>query len=87
MGDGALRDFITCYKAGRRTTRTESERFRRFDVAKLLEGDRCSLDVGLSNRNDGIGDFPSPAALAAEIIDKLETAADAIRSVEEDLGR
>jgi type I restriction enzyme M protein len=87
MGDGALQEFITCYKVDRRTTRTESERFRRFDVAKLLEGDRCSLDVGLSNRNDGIGDFPSPAALAAEIIDKLETAADAIRSVEEDLGR
>jgi type I restriction enzyme M protein len=88
MGDGALRDFVNCFKSSSRATRTESERFKRFDVADLLKRDRCSLDLGLSDPGDGEEEvLPPPAILAAEIIDKLEAAADAIRVVEEQLGR
>jgi type I restriction enzyme M protein len=38
-------DFVACYRAGQRTARRETERFRRFDVDELLARDKLNPDI------------------------------------------
>jgi type I restriction enzyme M protein len=68
-----LADFIECYKAEDRTTREETERFRRFTHAELAARDKASLDITWL-KDDSLEDaanLPSPEILVAEIQDEL----------------
>jgi type I restriction enzyme M protein len=83
--DDSLLEFTKCFRTDNRSARTPSDRFRCFDISELLARERCSLDVGLDDGTGGMEVLPPPAEIAAEIIEKLEAAADAIRAVEQQL--
>ena len=71
-----LDDFVDAYKPGGRGKRVESERFRRFTYDELVARDKASLDI-FWLRDDSLedtDDLPSPAVIAAEIVEDLEAA-------------
>ena len=71
-----LEDFIVCYNPTDRTKRVETERFRRFSYEEIVARDKANLDIIWlrdETLDDG-SDLPSPAVLAAEIVDDLEAA-------------
>jgi len=71
-----LADFIDVYSADDRTKRQESERFRRFTYAELIQRDKASLDV-FWLRDESLEDtdnLPAPEVIAAEIVEDLEAA-------------
>jgi type I restriction enzyme M protein len=84
-----LDDFVNAYKPGARENRVESERFRRFAYDELVARDKASLDI-FWLRDESLEDtdnLPSPAMIAAEIVEDLEAAlaefaelADALRA-------
>ncbi len=76
LRDEHLADFIAAYRAEDRTTRVESERFRRFSYQELIARDKASLDV-FWLRDESLEDadnLPAPELIAAEIVDDLEAA-------------
>jgi len=76
LRDEHLADFIAAYRAEDRTTRVESERFRRFSYQELVGRDKASLDV-FWLRDESLEDadnLPAPELIAAEIIEDLEAA-------------
>ncbi|MDA8074823.1 MAG: class I SAM-dependent DNA methyltransferase [Actinomycetota bacterium] len=76
LRDEHLADFIAVYRAEDRTTRVESERFRRFSYEELVGRDKASLDV-FWLRDESLEDadnLPAPELIAAEIIEDLEAA-------------
>ncbi len=87
LTDEALQDFVRRYAGPARTGRREEGPFRSFPVADILASDRCSLDLGIETRAGGAEELDPPAVIAAEIAYNLETAADAIRALEHQLGR
>jgi type I restriction enzyme M protein len=83
-----LDDFIACYRSGRRATREETEKFRRFGLAELLARDKINLDLfWLKDATlDDPDLLPPPDEVAAEIVESLETALARFRSVAKALG-
>jgi len=80
-----LQDFIKCYHAENRLDRQETERFRAFDYAALIQRDKISLDI-FWLRDDSLEDsenLPDPDVLAREIIENLEGALEQFSSVAE----
>lgn len=84
LTDDSLADFVGCYGGRKRAVRAEGEHFSRHSLVDILKSDRCSLDLGIVNSKEQV-EYDMPAAIAAEIIDRLEAAADAIRAVEQQL--
>jgi type I restriction enzyme M protein len=76
LGRADLDDFVECYKARRRGTRDESERFRRFAYDELVARDKASLDI-FWLRDESLEDtdnLPAPGVIAAEIVEDLQAA-------------
>jgi type I restriction enzyme M protein len=71
-----LQEFVTSYRPDDHSKRAETERFRRFPYEEIVARDKANLDVTWlrdETLDDGT-DLPSPAILAAEIVDDLEAA-------------
>jgi type I restriction enzyme M protein len=82
-----LDDFVECYRAGNRSKRKESERFRSFPLDELLARDKVSLDI-FWLRDDSLedaDDLPAPAVIAAEIVEDLEAALTELTALAESL--
>ena len=76
LGSSDLAEFVTSYQSDDRSKRVESERFRRFPYDEIVARDKSNLDITWlrdETLDDGT-DLPSPAVLAAEIVDDLEAA-------------
>jgi type I restriction enzyme M protein len=76
LKDADLEDFVACYNAANRFERTETERFRGFDYATLLQRDKTNLDL-LWLKDASLEDsenLPAPEVLAREILEDLESA-------------
>ena len=76
LRDKDLADFIAAYRAEDRTTRVESEYFRRFSYQEIVARDKASLDV-FWLRDESLEDadnLPAPELIAAEIVEDLEAA-------------
>jgi type I restriction enzyme M protein len=71
-----LDDFVFRFRAANPLDRKESDRFRAFSYNELIARDKASLDI-FCLRDDSLEDtdnLPAPEAIAAEIVDDLETA-------------
>ena len=82
-----LDDFVTSYRPGARHERVESERFRRFAYDELVARDKASLDI-FWLRDESLEDadsLPSPAVLAAEIVEDLQAALTELTELAESL--
>jgi type I restriction enzyme M protein len=76
-------EFVSCYSAGSRQKRVESDRFRRFDYDALTKRDKINLDISWL-KDDSLDDpdlLPPPDEIAAEIVESLEAALDRFRKV------
>lgn len=84
-----LDDFLTCYCAGHRDQRQESERFRSFAVDELLGRDKLNLDIFWLKDDslDDIDSLPPPDEIAAEIVENLQAALEAFQAVAEELAQ
>jgi type I restriction enzyme M protein len=83
-----LDDFVTCYHPENRHQRQETERFRSFSYDELLKRDKVSLDL-FWLRDDSLVDaqsFASPDAIAASIVEDLQSALEQFATIAEDLG-
>jgi type I restriction enzyme M protein len=72
-----LDEFVACYRpAQARSTREESERFRRYPYDELVARDKANLDlVWLRDASlEDADSLPPPEVLAREIVDDLEAA-------------
>ena len=85
LTDEAMDDFIGRYGGTNRKSRTADGPFRSFAIGDILGFERCSLDLGLAIGSTSVDIAEPPSVIAAEIIDRLEAAADAIRAIEQDL--
>jgi len=71
-----LDDFVACYNPEDRKARVESERFRSFECDDLIARDKSNWDL-FWLRDVSLEDtanLPSPAVIAAEIVEELEAA-------------
>ena len=78
-----LDDFVSCYCAGNRAKRKESERFHKFTYADLIKRDKINLDI-FWLKDDTLDDpelLPPPDEIAAEIVESLEAALERFRKV------
>jgi type I restriction enzyme M protein len=68
--------FIEAYHADDRIQRVESEQFRRFSYEELIQRDKANLDIFWLRDDslEGTDNLPSPALIAAEIVEDLEAA-------------
>ena len=76
LGVADLEEFVTSYRPDDRSKRVESERFRQFSYDEIAARDKANLDITWlrdETLDDGT-DLPSPAVLAAEIVDDQEAA-------------
>ncbi len=83
-----LQDFIKCYNPENRFERKETERFRAFDYADLIQRDKASLDI-FWLKDESLEDsenLPDPDVLAREIVENLEGALEQFSSVAGGLG-
>jgi type I restriction enzyme M protein len=88
LKDADLKDFVKCYNPENRRERTETERFRAFSYDELIKRDKASLDI-FWLKDESLEDsenLPEPEALAAEIVESLETALQEFRAIYEELG-
>ena len=71
-----LDDFVVCYNPAARHQRQESERFKRYPYDELIARDKVSLDLfWLRDESlEDIDNLPTPAVLAAEIAEDLQSA-------------
>jgi type I restriction enzyme M protein len=84
-----LQDFIKCYNPQNRHQRVETERFRAFSYDELMKRDKVSLGI-FWLKDESLEDsenLPTPEALAAEIVENLETALEQFRAIYEELGK
>ena len=82
-----LQDFIKCYNPENRFDRQETERFRAFDYADLIQRDKASLDI-FWLKDESLEDsenLPDPDVLAREITENLETALEQFGSITQEL--
>jgi Type I restriction-modification system methyltransferase subunit len=78
-----LRDFISGYHAKNRFHRKETERFRSFTYAELMQRDKISLDI-FWLKDESLEDsenLPDPALLARDIMENLESALEQFGSI------
>jgi type I restriction enzyme M protein len=83
-----LQDFIKCFNSENRLDRQETERFRAFDYADLIQRDKISLDI-FWLKDDSLEDsdnLPDPDLLAKDIVENLEGALELFNSIETGLG-
>ncbi len=83
-----LADFIACYHPANRHARQETDHFRAFPYADLLQRDKVSLDI-FWLKDDSIDDpdhLPSPDVIAADIIEDLEAALKEFAGIYEEVG-
>ncbi|MFW1946458.1 N-6 DNA methylase [Acinetobacter bereziniae] len=78
-----LSDFIQCYNPENRFERQKTERFKYFSYDEIIARDKTSLDIFWLKDNslDNLDDLPSPDVLQQEIIEHLEAALEAFKSV------
>ena len=79
----ALRDFITCYNPDNRRNRAETERFKSFSYAELMQRDKVSLDI-FWLRDESLEDtenLPEPDELAGEIVANLAAALEQFQDI------
>lgn len=78
-----LQEFVACYCVGKMGKRQETERFKRFGVQELLRRDKLNLDIFWLKDDslDDVASLPAPDTIAAEIVENLEAALDAFRTV------
>ena len=82
-----LDDFVACYRADARHQRKESERFKRYTYDELITRDKVNLDL-FWLRDESLEDadnLPTPAVLAAEIAEDLQSALTEIQALTEAL--
>ena len=80
-----LADFVSCFKAGDRHNRSETEQFRPYTYEELVARDKVSLDI-IWLPDDSVEDsdnLPAPEVIAAEIVDELAAALVEFREVAE----
>ena len=76
MGYADLEDFIKCYNPENLHQRQESERFRAFTYAEIMQRDKVSLDI-FWLKDESLEDtenLPDPDVLAEEIVESLQSA-------------
>lgn len=82
-----LQDFIRCYNPEKRFERKETERFRAFDYAGLIQRDKASLDI-FWLKDESLEDsenLPDPDVLAREIAENLESALEQFNGITQQL--
>ncbi len=82
-----LEDFVACYNPDDPTSRTETDRFKKFTYEEIDARDRASLDI-FWLRDESLEDLdnlPDPATLAAEIVEELEAALTEFAEIAESL--
>lgn len=96
LRDEHLREFVECYKPGRRHERQETwseanpeGRWRRYSREEICKRDKASLDI-FWLRDQSLGDLdnlPEPDDIAQEIVENLESGLASFRSVLAELER
>jgi type I restriction enzyme M protein len=82
-----LKDFITCYRPGRRHEREEGERFQAFSYEELTSRDKTNLDI-FWLRDESLEDtdnLPEPDVLATEIVENLGAALEQFQNISDEL--
>lgn len=89
-----LQDFISCYNPENRFKRKETwsennpdGRWRKFDIADILERDKTSLDI-FWIKDKALADLdnlPSPDVLADDIIENLQSALESFQELKAQL--
>ena len=82
-----LDDFVSCYNAGNRLERQETERFQRFDYDELVKRDKANLDI-FWLRDESMEDsasLPPPDVIAEEILEDLRAALEQLEEIAVDL--
>ena len=89
-----LQDFIACYHPENRYERAETwsednpdGRWRKFDVAEILERDKTSLDIFWIKDKSlaDLDNLPSPDVLADDIIENLQSALESFQELKAQL--
>ena len=82
-----LDDFVACYNPAARHQRQESERFKRYPYDELIARDKVSLDLfWLRDESlEDIDNLPTPAVLATQIAEDLQSALTEIQALSESL--
>lgn len=82
-----LEDFVLSYRAGARSSRVESERFKKFGYDELIARDKKNLDIFWLKDDSMVdaADLPAPEIIAREIMENLEVALSEIAAVVEAL--
>lgn len=82
-----LEDFVKCYNPDNRHQRKETERFKKYTYAEIIERDQTNLDIFWLKDDSltGQGNLPGPEIIAAEIVENLESALESFRTVQEAL--
>ena len=89
MTPADLRDFVACYRTGRRFEREETDRFRKLPLDALMARDKVNLDI-FWLKDDALDDpdlLPPPDEVAAEVVESLEAALERFRNVAKALGQ
>jgi type I restriction enzyme M protein len=72
-----LNDFVSCYKAGDRSARTETERFKPFRYDEVVAREKVNMDITWlkdDTETDPLS-LPDPDTLISEIVEELTSAA------------
>ncbi|SHG17072.1 type I restriction enzyme M protein [Fodinibius roseus] len=89
-----LKDFIECYKPGKRHKREETwgednedGRWRKYSYEEIINRDKTSLDITWI-KDDSLTDLenlPEPEVLAGDIVENLEAGLESFRQIVEEL--
>jgi type I restriction enzyme M protein len=87
LGHEDLKDFVKCYNPENRHERKETDRFKAFTYAELMQRDKANLDI-FWLKDESLEDtenLPAPEVLAAEIAENLESALEQFNSIIQEL--
>ncbi len=96
LGDGDLRDFVSCYNPANRHQRRETwsetnpdGRWRRFGIDEILKRDKTSLDIFWIKDKSlaDLDNLPDPESLADDIIENLQSALESFQELKKQLTR
>lgn len=81
-----LDDFVVCYRAGERSKRVETERFKKFSYTDILARDKVNLDITwLKDESETDAAYlRDPDVLIAEIVEELSAAAQELAAAASD---
>jgi type I restriction enzyme M protein len=82
-----LKDFVQCYNTENRHDRKETDHFKPFSYADLMQRDKANLDI-FWLKDESLEDtenLPAPEVLAAEIAEDLQSALEQFNSIREEL--